>query len=294
VSPNPTGRAAFQSFSARDGRTLSYRLEGTGPLVVMLAGGPGLDPPSFFAQCELPGFQQLVFCSRGTGVSDCPGSPEGYRIAGYIDDVDELRRHLDVEQLTLYGSSHGASITLAYAGSHPDRIERMVLASGPARMDGNFAQSLDSARERFRTAAPEGAERLAASDEAGSHLRTVTSHEDRRRCLRIMMDCYVAHPGPSETAYLDELCAAPMNFAAAGPMGQEMMGGLDLLRHAHHISARTLVLTGELDARVPTEHIQQIAAAVPGAQLVRFPDAGHLIHVESRQQWTQTIGEFLR
>jgi len=102
---------------------------------VLLPGGPGLDPVSFFAGVVVPGFRQLVFCPRGTGLSDPPALPEGYRIAGYVSDVEELRNHLGVEQLTLCGSSHGVTIALAYAIAHPERVDRMILAGGPARMD---------------------------------------------------------------------------------------------------------------------------------------------------------------
>lgn len=81
----------MHTFSARDGRTLSYTTSGAGPLLVMLPGGPGIDPAAFYADTVLPGFRQLVFAPAGTGRTDPPKTPDGYRIAGYVDDVEELR-----------------------------------------------------------------------------------------------------------------------------------------------------------------------------------------------------------
>jgi len=103
------------TFRTNTSRTLSYHRRGDGPLVVMLPGGPGLDPETYFANSGLQGLSALVFCPRGTGRSDPPPTPEGYRMAGYVEDVEELRLHLGVPTLTLYGSSHGASTALAYA-----------------------------------------------------------------------------------------------------------------------------------------------------------------------------------
>jgi proline iminopeptidase len=278
-------------------RALSYQTWGGdvsgGRLMVLLPGGPGLHPPAFYEPLRGLPLQQLVFCPRGTGQSHTPDAPSGYEIAGYVEDVEALRRHLGVEQLTLYGSSHGATTALAYAHAHPDRVERMILAGGPARMDHAFQRSLGDARHRFETAVPDGRVRLAAADTAATTLRQAHDDDTRHRSLRSMMDCFIAHQSPAHAVYLDRLAMAPTNFAAPGPMANELMAGLDLLRDADRIHAPTLVLTGELDVRVPSEHMAEIAEALPGARLIRFPGAGHLLHAEARAQWIEVVGDFL-
>ncbi len=284
----------MKTFQTTDARTLSYQAGGNGPLLVLLPGGPGLDPVSYFAGAVVPGFRQLVFCPRGTGLSDPPASPEGYRIAGYVSDVEELRNHLGAEQLTLCGSSHGATIALAYAIAHPERVDRMILAGGPARMDAAFWQASDRARERFRATATDGADRLDAADAAGPAMRSAGTDAERRDAMRIVMNTYLGHPSPTRTGLLERLVAAPMNFAAPEPMIAEMMSGLDLLRDAATMTVRTLVIGAELDVRVPTEHLQEIVDAIPGAQLALIAGAGHLAHLEASQQWAETVGDFLR
>lgn len=282
------------TFRTTDARTLAYTVSGAGPLVVLLPGGPGIDPAAFYARTQLPGFQQVILCPRGTGESDPPATPDGYRIAGYIEDVEELRRHLDVHRLTIYGCSHGASIALGYASAHPESVDRMVLAAGPARMDASFGAALARARARFEDAATQGADRLAASDEAGGWMRSSINDDGRRAATRTMIDVYIAHPTDSTERFLDELAIARANPGAIAPMVAEMMGGLDLLAEADAISAPTLVLTGELDVLVPAEHQQLIADALPHADLDIFPRAGHLLHVEALEKWTSDVSTFLR
>jgi len=282
------------TFPRADGRILSYRDRGSGPPIVLLPGGPGLDPETYFASTDLLGFCQILFCPRGTGESDPPANPDGYRMAANVDDVEDLRRHLDLDRLRLCGSSHGASIALAYASAYPDRVERMVLTAGPARMDGYFAQAVAAARERFRAAASDGDERLNAGDAAFALLRTATSDDVRRAALKTMMSRYVARLGAEEAEFLSQLSAAPMNFTAAGPMGAEMASGLNLLARASAIVAPTLVLAGELDVNVPAEHMREVAAAVSGARLVQLAGVGHFSHVEAHDQWIQLVGDFFR
>src|ERR1700734_2132584 len=124
----------YLTFAPEDGRRLSYQLRGSGRRVVCIPGGPGMDPEAYFAELELPGYQVLVFAPRGTGESSAPPAGGGYGIAGYVDDVEALRVHLGEQRLTLYGNSHGACVALAYAGAHPDRVERLVLTNVPARL----------------------------------------------------------------------------------------------------------------------------------------------------------------
>jgi pimeloyl-ACP methyl ester carboxylesterase len=59
-----------------------------------------------------------------------------YTTASNADDVDDLRRVLDENRLSLLGFSYGTSLALATASRHPEGIERMVLAGvqGPDRL----------------------------------------------------------------------------------------------------------------------------------------------------------------
>jgi len=49
------------TFDADDGRILSYLRRGSGPLVVCVPGGPGMDPEAYFAAMDLPGYELLIF-----------------------------------------------------------------------------------------------------------------------------------------------------------------------------------------------------------------------------------------
>jgi pimeloyl-ACP methyl ester carboxylesterase len=170
----------MDTFATSDGRILSYRRVGSGVLLVMLPDGPGMDPDAHFDGANLPGWEQLIFCPRGTGASDPPESPAGYRIAGYVADVEELRRHLGEEQLTLDANSHGGMIALAFAGTHPERVARTVLVNCPARMDAEFVADLNLARARFLAQVPDGAARLAAGDQAGERTDSDDNEDDQQ------------------------------------------------------------------------------------------------------------------
>ena len=99
-----------------------------------IPAGPG-SRPSLTSRPARPGDERtlLLLDPRGTGGSDRPADPTAYDLADYADDIEALRSHLGLERLDLLGHSHGGFVAMAWAGAHPDRVGRLVLASTAPR-----------------------------------------------------------------------------------------------------------------------------------------------------------------
>src|SRR6266498_2264555 len=126
--------STLESFRPTDGRTLSYRREGTGTVLVCHPGGPGFSSRYFGDLAGLgERFTLILLNPRGTEGSDRPADRRAYATADYVADLEELRAHLGLERMQLLGHSHGGVVAQAYAATHPARVERLVLASTLAR-----------------------------------------------------------------------------------------------------------------------------------------------------------------
>ena len=68
---------------------------------------------------------------------------------------------------------------------------------------------------------------------------------------------------------------------------------LDLFPELGHITAPTLVLAGELDPITPVADAQDIAAAIPHAQLRVFEGAGHGVFRDKADEAMALIREFV-
>jgi pimeloyl-ACP methyl ester carboxylesterase len=55
--------------------------------------------------------------------------PADYTTAASADDVDDLRRALGAERVSLLGFSYGTELALAYVRRHPEAVDRLVLAA---------------------------------------------------------------------------------------------------------------------------------------------------------------------
>ena len=126
----------MESFRTADGRTLSYRRDGKGPVLVCHPGGPGFSARYFGDLAGLGSAFTLVMLNpRGSEGSDRPADTRAYQTADYVSDLDELRAHLGLERMLLLGHSHGGVVAAAYAAAHPGpgRAARPGQHAGPLR-----------------------------------------------------------------------------------------------------------------------------------------------------------------
>lgn len=284
---------ATRLFAARDGRTLAYHCAGSGPRLVMLAGGPGLDPAAYFAHASVPGHEQIYLSPRGTGASDPPTDPAAYRVDDYVCDLEDLRDHLGGGLHALYAGGHGVSVALAYARARPGSVQRMVLANGPARFDLGYQAQLLVAQRRFACRASNGARRLQLATTAEEDLDHANDEVARHTAYALLLQARVACPTVSSTTFLTRLATAPVRPEPIAAMYDELVGGLDLLAGASRLETPTLVLAGGLDATVPAEHMRLIADTLPNAGFVLFQDAGHFVELEAQAAWDRVVGDFL-
>ena len=69
---------------------------------------------------------------------------------------------------------------------------------------------------------------------------------------------------------------------------------LDLTEGLPKVHVPTLVVVGTADALTPPRDAQRIAELVPGARLVEYPDAGHMLMYERTEEVDALIIEFAR
>src|SRR5947199_9653610 len=121
---------------ARDGVDLFYTIVGTnGDYVLVLSGGPGEDIRSMQGIADELGkkYRCIMWEQRGTGRSKLPKyDASTINLNAYMEDIEALRKHLQIEKFIVVGNSWGMMLGLAYAGTHSDAVRALVaLGSGP-------------------------------------------------------------------------------------------------------------------------------------------------------------------
>jgi pimeloyl-ACP methyl ester carboxylesterase len=273
-----------------DGRHLTYRKLGHGPVLICHPGGPGYSSTYFGDLAGLWEKYTLVMVNpRGTGGSDGPSDATSYKIEDYVEDVEELRQHLGLERVLLLGHSHGGIVAQAYAAEHPGRVRRLVLASTLARFGPESEAAMREGMDK-RSNQPWYAEAVASleAEQAGEF-----EAGQLDELLFKELPLYFAHYGPVEAGYLDTLRTETVNADALRLFNREIFEKFDLRDRLPNITAPTLVITGDEDFICGPMCSTEICGGIPGARKVVVGDSGHFLFVEQPQAFHDEVADFL-
>ena len=131
---------------------------------IVLHGGPGAGAsPELRRFFDPRRFRVLLFDQRGAPRSRPRGEWRENTTQDLIDDIDRLREHAGIEgKAVLFGESWGATLALAYAEQHPERVAGLVLEGAflctPEQVDfryhGGSSMFFPDAWERLRLVVP--------------------------------------------------------------------------------------------------------------------------------------------
>ena len=256
----------FRSGEAR----LRFRDEGAGLPVVFIHGWT-LDLEIWNPQAAaLAGsFRVIRYDRRGFGLSE--GAPGR---AADDEDLGRLLDHLQLARATLVGLSQGARVALAFALVHPNASRPR--ARWPARRDREFRRLGDedfSIAEYRRLVHEEGVEAFPACLARASADATAIERRGYTELMDRMLARYPARDllGPA---------AAPASVAGAGALAR--------------LCKPALVVNGELDTPIRLRAGDTLARALPLAERVVVPGAGHLPNLDNANAYNDALQAFLR
>ncbi len=252
------------------GAELAVEVRGEGLPVLLVHGFP-LDRAMWRHQIAgLSRCRRIAPDLRGAGASSVPA--DGYTVAHYADDLVAVLDALGVRQAVVCGLSMGGYIVFELVRRYPDRLKAIVLADTKAEAD-----SPEGRRGRDELAA------VAARDGAGAvaerlvpRLLSATTRAAQPEVARQVREMIERQPVPGIVGALAALRDRPDSRPTLGA-----------------VRVPTLVLVGEDDELTPPAAARAMAAAIPGAQYVAIPAAGHLAPLEQPLAVARALGDFL-
>ena len=118
-----------------DGNSIYWEVSGNrkGKAALAVHGGPGSGSSPWWRRLFDPlKYKIILFDQRGSGRNKPSASDPGYDLSKntthhLINDIELLRKRLNVDQWLLLGGSRGCTLSLAYAKHHPERVSQMIL-----------------------------------------------------------------------------------------------------------------------------------------------------------------------
>ncbi|TWP49644.1 alpha/beta fold hydrolase [Lentzea tibetensis] len=223
------------------------------------------------AQVELlaPTHQVITFDARGHGLSPTPTEP-----FSHYEDLLELLDHLGVARASLVGLSQGGRTSIDFAIAHPHRVAKIVLA-GTGISGMTF-------RDPFVL----------------SYMKKLSEATDIESVVECFLRMWV--DGPQRTPdEVDPAVREPCHAAMSDTITRHGARWLGLLRElgaidrVAELTARTLVLVGDLDSSDIHTVADLVAGAAPNAHKKVVTGAGHMINLDQPEEFNRVLRRFL-
>jgi pimeloyl-ACP methyl ester carboxylesterase len=203
---------------------------------------------------------------------DSPYSPEAQ-----ADLTIDLMDALGIEKGILVGNSAGGTVAALAALRHPERVDGLVLADPAIYQGGRPAWFGWLAKTpQMQRLGPLLARNI---QRWGRQFAESAWHDP----ARITDEIWANYTKPLQAENWDR--ALWYLTQASGPTG--------LGEQLDRLQMPALVLTGDDDRIVPTEQSVRLAGELPNAELVVFPNCGHVPQEECPRPFLQAIEEFL-
>ena len=114
-----------------DGAHIAYECCGSGPVILLVHGGGGNRGEwhdAGYVQRLQDEFTVITMDLRGHGESDLPTQPSEYTIDKMVQDILAVADACNSSHFSVWAMSFGAKVS-RYLGTHPERINRLVLMS---------------------------------------------------------------------------------------------------------------------------------------------------------------------
>ena len=258
-----------------DGCRLEWTRQGTGPPVLFIQG-TGVHGQGWLPQVDglADRYTCIFFDNRGMGQSQPAARP--ITLERMADDAAAVLSAAGFESAHVVGHSLGGLIAIALALRAPERVRSLALLC-------TFARGADVTRLTW-----EGFWR---------GLRTYVGTRRMRRHAFLEM---VMPPAALAEADRDELAARlePLfghDLAVQPPIVFKQLGAMkayDASGQLGNINKPTWVIVAGRDLVARPEFGRALAAGIPGARLIEFPEAGHGLPLVQPAEINNLLGEF--
>ncbi len=261
--------------------------------VLLLHGGPGFTHDYF--ECFedfLPqaGIEFYYYDQLGTGNSDIPTDTSLWNISRYVEEVEQVRQGLGLENFYLLGHSWGSMLAMEYLQKYQDHVKAAILSNMTAGIESYVSYSVKLKEKLFTPAEIKKYDSL-------DKLQQYASPEYQELLMTKLYNNVVCRLDP----WPEPLMRA---FKKANNSIYIQMQGVDefhvtgnfknweMWDRLPNIKVPTLVIGGEKDEMNP-EDMKKEGQLIPNSRTYLCPEGSHLSMYDDQQNYFNSLVGFL-
>ncbi len=290
--PISTSKGEFKVYTKRVGNNPRIR-------VLLLHGGPGATHElyeCFDGYLPYEGIEYIYYDQLGSHYSDQPSGEELWTIDRFVDEVEQVRKALDLKKdnFFLLGQSWGGILAMEYALEHQKNLKGLIVSNmmadvnaynkyakevlGPQMPDEVFKEILQI--EEKKDFENPRYEELLLTHHYTEHVLRMPLDEwpnsINRTFANLNHEVYMYMQGPSEF----------------GITGDATLKDWDRTNDLPRINVPTLTIGGTHDTMDP-KHMEWMAGEVQNGRYLHCPDGSHLSQYDDQKTYITGIVKFL-
>ncbi|MEI9947212.1 MAG: alpha/beta hydrolase [Chitinophagaceae bacterium] len=278
---------------------------GKGEPMILIAGGPGGVHRGLrsFDSLAKSNIQLIYFDGFGRGKSDTAKDVKAYTLERDIDDIEGLRKAMNLNKISLLGHSYGGVVAQGYAVKYGQNLSHLILANSFHSFI-MWQKNDDNSNHEIKTNYPEVWEELMKIREAGA----VSSDENHQEIYgRVPYGFLYAYnparfepqapaPGTARRTYPNSF-NSKLYYQMVGKDGDFIVGNdignFDYRKQLKDLKMPVLIIGGRYDRVAVPEMMVKYKEYCPQAQFVMFEKSGHNPQVEEPGKEFPIIISFL-
>ena len=206
----------------------------------------------------------------------------------FLDEVDEVRKKLGLDNFYLIGQSWGGLLVQEYAVKYGQHLKGAIISSMVDEID-EYVDRVNELREK--TLSPEAVAFMKECEAKNDY-----SNPKYQEYVQVMNEQYVDRKQPSKLYHLKDLGGTAVYNVFQGDNEFVITGKLkdwhfrDQLKN---IKVPTLITFGEHET-MPIETAKTMNSLIPNSQLVTTPDGGHHHMVDNTDVYYKHLADFIR
>lgn len=270
--------------------------------VLYLHGGPGESCYDFsFHQAERlkDSLYVVMIDQRGVCRSEVITEEEPFGLSDLIEDCEELRKVLQIEQWSVIGHSFGGYLALLYAATYPNSIEKIIF-EGPtfdfALTSRALLQKTGNLLKKYGKAAAEECLAYSSSNASSkglleAYIRLSNELEEKR------MEIYnYKEDETDDSIYSDEEWEVFSNRSRVhfDRLKSEGTFHTSLLSKIKEVKKPMLLIVGKYDVVTCEKQIETFNKDAQNGKYIIFEESGHTPHYEEADRFAETVIHFLK
>ncbi|MTI87834.1 MAG: alpha/beta fold hydrolase [Balneolaceae bacterium] len=285
-----------------EGDSIYYEVVGSAPdSIVVIHGGPGAGMHSF-SPSLIPlakHFTLIFYDQRGGGRSILPADTTRLKPHFFVEDLDGVRRHFNLNQMKVIAHSFGAVLLAEYAQYYPNHLGPVVLhgATGPVRSEA--ANYYRKKAEEATKLPPVDSSLIRQSSSLLMSLLNGTAENPLEACKKYEeINRVISLQQKRSVNYQGTICKAPPEaiqyyYKYTAQLAPAYFGNWDYSAKMKKVQSPVLVVYGQQDSLgIPAQ--KRWADSFPKGTLITVPEAGKAAFSDNPDELIPTVVSFFK